>query len=127
VCGAERGYKYGWVQGTDVCTPFHCFDRVQDGDEVGIDWGGSCGSVQCGSTTNGGYAHCSVSCPCAKGHGDCDYADECQTGLVCGGKGVQFGLVSGNTCVPVHCTNKVKDADETAVDCGGDDCGKICQ
>jgi hypothetical protein len=125
ICAIEHGYKYGWAQGTEACTPQHCLDRIQDADELGIDWGGSCGPVQCSGSPNGGYAHCSPSCPCALGHGDCDYADDCQAGLVCSTKGAQFNVV-GNVCVPPHCTNKKLDADETKIDCGGADCGTIC-
>jgi hypothetical protein len=120
LCAIERGYKYGYAFGTDTCIPQHCLDRVKDADEVGPDWGGSCGNVQCGSPDNGGYQHCTVSCPCVKGHGDCDSADECSSGLVCG-SGTTWGLAY-NICQAAHCTNSIKDADETAKNCGGADC-----
>lgn len=121
-CIPEKGYRYGWPQGSDACVPQHCQDRVQDGDELGVDWGGSCGPEQykCFNSANGGYQHCTVSCPCGKGEGDCDYNDDCQTGMVCT-TGTAFGKAF-NVCVKAHCTNGVKDADETAKNCGGVDC-----
>jgi hypothetical protein len=122
ICQQEIGYKYGLPNGTDVCTPSHCSNRIQDGDEERADWGGSCGSPAC-NDVNGSYAHCSVFCPCASGHGDCNFDDECQTGLRCGGNnGAQFGIAPGaEACVPPHCMNNVLDAalGETGIDCGG--------
>lgn len=126
VCVLEHGYRYGYAQGSDSCVPQHCLDRVQDADELGPDWGGSCGSIQCFPSGNGGYAHCNVSCPCPRGEGDCDYNDECASGLACG-SGTPFGIAF-NVCVAPHCGNKIKDTalGETGVDCGGPDCGPIC-
>lgn len=120
ICGQSRGYRYGWADGSEACTPYHCFDRVQDADELGVDWGGSCGSVQCSSAPNGGFMHCTPSCRCTLGHGDCTYADDCKSGLICGGKGLHFSI-TGNACVPAGCTNKVQDLalGETSADCGG--------
>lgn len=130
ICVQELGYKYGFVQGTDACTPSHCRDRVVDGDEpdpTRPDWGGSCGSPAC-STENGSYAHCSVFCKCASGHGDCAYNTDCEAGLLCiGDRGARFGLGAGvDICLPPHCFNNVLDADETTKDCGGADCGSPC-
>lgn len=124
LCGQERGWRYGWVQGSDACTANHCFNWRQDGDETGPDCGGSCGSCDCSPSPNGGYQHCTVFCPCGPGEGDCDYQLHCQPGLVCS-SGYQWGL-GFSTCVAPHCTNKVQDADETGKDCGGADCGPIC-
>lgn len=64
--------------------------------------------------------------PCLVGEGDCDSSAGCNVGLVCGrGKLVQFGFSGGDGCVPAHCVNKRRDADETQIDCGGS-CGSIC-
>jgi hypothetical protein len=120
ICRQDVGYKYGWPLGVDVCSPEHCWDRMKDADEIGIDWGGSCGNVQCPGTS-----WCTVSCPCTAGTGDCDYNDECVAGLICSTKGANFG-VSYNVCVAPHCTDKVLNGGETKVDCGGPDCGSIC-
>ncbi|HVY31614.1 MAG TPA: hypothetical protein VHB79_33995 [Polyangiaceae bacterium] len=119
-CIPETGYRYGWPQGTDACVPPHCIDRIQDADETGPDTGGSCGPVSCSGSPNGGYQHCTVSCRCGRAEGNCNYNDECQTGMVCSA-GTPFGLAF-SVCVMAHCTNSVKDADETAKNCGGVDC-----
>jgi len=124
ICGQEKGYKFGWAQGTDACLPSHCVDRVQSGDETGVDTGGSCGSVVCFPSANGGYQHCTPSCPCPKGEGNVNYKDECQGALVVG-VGARWGYAF-DVCVEPHCANNVQDADETGKDCGGVDCGPIC-
>jgi hypothetical protein len=62
---------------------------------------------------------------CNLGEGDCDTDVECATGLSCvRNKGPQFGFL-GDVCAPAHCGNKVKDGNETQIDCGGS-CGSIC-
>jgi hypothetical protein len=122
----EAGYRYGYAEGTDACVPTHCLNRIQDVDagELGVDWGGECGSVRCFGSPNGGFAHCTVSCPCPAKEGDCDYNDECQTGLTCT-VGTPWGF-NFNICAAPHCSNKILDADETSKDCGGADCGSVC-
>lgn len=113
-----------------------CGDRI-----VGLDAAGNQEECDDGPDGSDGPDACTAACQTrdeaavvsakkvdrylGSGHGDCDYPDECQSGLVCSTKGAQFGI-AGNVCVPLHCTNKVKDADETSVDCGGADCGTIC-
>jgi hypothetical protein len=107
---------------------------VLDGDEDVTaqrpDWGGSCGSPAC-PTVNGSYAHCSVFCKCASGHGDCGYDDDCQSGLSCiGNRGDRFGLAAGvDVCLKPHCFNNVLETalGETTKDCGGEcGCGGGC-
>jgi hypothetical protein len=120
ICVQEAGYRYGFAVGSDTCMPQHCTDRVQDSNETGVDTGGDCGSVACDPAGN----ICTVSCVCGKGQGDCDYNDECQSGMSCGA-GAQFG-VAINVCAKTHCFNKVKDSDEISKDCGGADCGTVC-
>jgi len=125
VCGADNGPNFGLPAGYDVCVPSHCSDKVQNGDETGVDFGGSCGAtvVPACSGTSGGKDFC-VGCLCATGQGDCDGNAQCASGLVCGvDNGPNFGLPTGyDVCVPPHCSNKVRDADETGVDSGGS-CG----
>jgi hypothetical protein len=127
LCVQESAWRYGGPEGTEACVPQHCNDRMLNGDETGPlpDWGGSCGSNRCFASPNGGYAHCTVSCPCPAAEGDCDYNDECQSGLVCTTKGPNFG-VAFNVCLLPHCTDRKKNFDETGIDCGGADCGPIC-
>jgi len=64
--------------------------------------------------------------PCTAGEGDCDSSADCAAGLVCARKKlIQYGFPAGDACVPAHCANKRKDADETQIDCGGE-CGTTC-
>lgn len=122
ICGPSLAYRYGWdpVAADDVCIPQHCVNRVKDPDELGPDWGGPCGPVKCYDSPNGGYQHCTVSCPCAVGQGGCHLIDECKKGLICGANGAPFGIV-GSVCVPAGCNNHLLDAaqGETTADCGG--------
>ena len=67
----------------------HCSDEKKDGDEVGVDCGGSCSKCEPG---NG----------CANG-ADC-------TSLVCG---------PGGTCLAPACDDKVQNGAESDIDCGG--------
>lgn len=121
----QVGWRYGLpTNEDDVCAPFHCFNRVQDSDkgELGPDWGGECG-LRCDPTNvQGSQAHCTVSCPCGTGGGDCDADDECEPGMLCSNKGPNFGTTV-NVCIKPHCLDKTTNFGETGVDCGGADCG----
>jgi hypothetical protein len=68
---------------------------------------------------------CSSKCRCPSGMGDCDDTDACLPGNVCASNnGPQFGKPDNwDICVAEHCTNEVRDSDETGVDCGGSRCG----
>jgi len=127
VCGRGKSVQFGLTAG-DACVPAHCTNKLHDADETQIDCGGTCGTT-CAPPTcgpNGGAERCTTDCPCDVGEGDCDSNEECLTGLVCSrGKLIQYGLVAGDACVPAHCTNKLRDADETQIDCGGS-CGTTC-
>jgi hypothetical protein len=124
-CWLDNGWRYGKPVGTETCVPQHCLDRVQNADEQGIDWGGSCGGLACKpGRTNGDDDYCMVSCPCSLLQGDCDYDDECQAGLVCK-IGTAFNIAY-NICVPTHCRDNKKNFDEVKIDCGGADCGSNC-
>ena len=59
--------------------------------------------------------------PCRAGEGDCDHNYQCQTGLICiPNIGARFGLgPSVDVCLSPTCTNRVWDADEWGMDCGG--------
>jgi hypothetical protein len=123
------GPKYGLASGVSVCTPFHCLNRALDAmplegeGETNIDCGGDCGDCYV-DPTNGSLWHCRVYAPCGAKQGACQHNDECVPGTVCGSKGDRFGLPAGTSvCVAPHCTDQVKNYDETAKDCGGVDCG----
>lgn len=72
----------------------HCADGKKDGDEAGLDCGGSC-------------SKCAPGMGCANG-ADC-------TSLVCG---------PGGTCLAPACDDKVENGAESDIDCGGATCGK---
>jgi formylglycine-generating enzyme required for sulfatase activity len=96
--------------------------------ETDVDCGGECGQCSdaiCPIWPNGHTAHCSNTCRCASGHGDCDNDNHCQSGLVCTlgtFANEQFALPAGtDVCVAPHCTNARQDTanGETGIDCGG--------
>lgn len=85
----------GHPPGTDGGTlPTHCGNAISDGDETDVDCGGSCA-------------------PCALGK-QCKDSADCES-TECGGNQTQ------PTCIALapNCTDGVKNADETDVDCGG--------
>jgi hypothetical protein len=123
LCAADAGEPFGSAIGVEACVPPHCVNRIQDGNETAVDCGGDCGA-SCNSCTptNGAAGHCRPYCPCAFGNGHCRNDDDCAAPLVCGPRGINFGLPgTTNVCVPNHCTNKVKDTalGETTIDAGG--------
>lgn len=139
LCTADNGPKFGMDEGTDVCVPAHCSNKVLDAaqGEVVVDCGGPCGT-ECGvveppppmcSLPNGDPNKCTNTCICASGEGDCDRDSNCAAGLICAvDNGPKFGFTVGHdVCVPAHCTNGVRDValGETTVDCGGV-CGTEC-
>ncbi len=79
----------GAVCQAGACRIDTCGDGVQNGDETGIDCGGSCG-------------------PCEPGM-DCTVAKDCDS-RVCGDAG---------TCRPPSCSDGVRNGQEGDVDCGG--------
>jgi hypothetical protein len=84
------------------------------------------GLSKCAGGKIGDSNYCTSTCKCDAGEGDCDGASECNAPAVCSGRLEQFvpGKI-GNACAPAHCSNKVKDVDETPTDCGGS-CGTFC-
>ena len=133
VCGVDNGPNFGMILNYDVCVPPHCENGVLDADETVTDCGGAdcgtfCANVCASLPPNGTVDHCTLGCPCPAREGDCDGDAQCQSGLVCGAdNGPSFGMGNAyDVCVVPHCENGVRDADETITDCGGVDCGSIC-
>jgi hypothetical protein len=125
VCALNNGPNFGFGDQWDICVPPHCVDKVQDFGETGVECGdadcGVCVPVVCTPPPMCNANHCSPSCPCAGGEGDCDSNLECVAGTTCATDvGTQFGcepLV--DVCKGTTCANGVIDGDETGVDCGG--------
>ena len=47
VCAHDVGHLFGFPSSVDFCWAAHCDNGVQDGDEEGVDCGGSCGFACC--------------------------------------------------------------------------------
>ncbi len=99
-----------------------CRNCVKDGDEVGIDCGGTnCGpcSALCGDFMLNGTEE-QVDC----GGAFCEACPECDDMIM---NGTEIGIDCGGTaCLPCttdgNCTNGIVDGDEYWVDCGGTHC-----
>jgi hypothetical protein len=122
ICVPNNGPRFGFASSWDVCAAVHCANNVLDGDETGIDCGGSCGTCSGCLGTPSTETFCS-GCQCVSGQGDCDSSSECAAGLICAtDNGALFGLPRNyDVCVPPHCTNDMLDAasGETGIDSGG--------
>jgi hypothetical protein len=46
VCGLNNGGRWGMPPRHDVCWPETCENKVLDGDETAVDYGGSCGTTE---------------------------------------------------------------------------------
>ena len=133
ICVPNLGARYGLNSSVDICEAAHCTNRVWDANETGMDCGGrEC--VPCAvpaavkgnvGTLVGASDYCNnPNQLCFLGEGDCDSNAQCGGGLVCiANAGEHWGFTrSTDVCEPAHCGNRVKDADELAVDCGNS-CG----
>lgn len=96
-CKKNTDCRVGYCSG-GTCSTSHCGDGVQDGDETGVDCGGSC-------------AKCGTGSECLRG-------EDCQSGYC----NRIYGAIG--VCVDDHCVDGVQDGDETGVDCGGARCAK---
>ncbi len=101
-CLVNSDCALGYCNAGKCSAANHCANGVVDGDETGIDCGGS---------------KCK---PCGNKQG-CIRPEDCASGYC--KKPVASGVDFG-TCVQNHCNTGVKDADESGIDCGGNDCAK---
>lgn len=62
---------------------------------------------------------CTETCPCDVGGGLCTSDTQCTEGLVCTADAIPKLGFPGASCLPEHCVNDRRDAEETSVDCGG--------
>ncbi len=98
VCnGGQCGFdcNSGYVVNGSSCSPppSSCSNNVKDGSETDVDCGGGCPK-------------------CADGKA-CSSASDCQSAAC------QGGFLGGKTCRAATCNDKVKNGNETDVDCGG--------
>ena len=135
------GASFGSSESTDFCVSSTgpqptCDDGIQNGDETGIDCGGSCAAcatcddgIQNGDETGIDCGGSCAACPtCNDGilNGD-------ETGIDCGGScpaciscndgiqnGDETGIDCGGSCAPcATCDDGIQNGDETGIDCGG--------
>jgi hypothetical protein len=127
VCGAQ----------SNLCQAPSCADGVRNGDETGVDCGGSCAKrcgpgqgCQVGEDCLGQVCSGAVCLPsCHDG-----VKDGAETGIDCGGHACgpcapgagcgldgdcQSGVCQSNVCVPPGCVDGVREGAESDVDCGG--------
>ena len=125
-CVADVGARFGMHPNYDVCLPAHCESGVLDGDETGVDVGGSCGAAATNPNAPGTADYCTATFPCSSGDGDCDRDGDCAGPLVCVADiGPRFGMPVGyDVCANGHCEDGVLSGDETSVDAGGS-CGDL--
>jgi hypothetical protein len=132
VCNATGPFPQPCA-GQTCCAIATCTDGVQNGDETGIDCGGSCKGCPPGSACQK-PGDCDVNAPfCAQSvccGVPCDLP--CQQCLppsgacvdVDGGKDPQSGCTCNGNPGCFECTDHVQDLKETDVDCGGGVCPK---
>ena len=98
--------------GTGTSTCVSCENGIRDGDELGIDCGGSCPlSCAAGATCQ----------PCPEG---ADCKDPCMAGLYCGGDSSADGICRPPTLLEL-CTDNVQNHGESSLDCGYVWCQRI--
>jgi hypothetical protein len=115
--------------------PQHCYNGNKDGNETGVDCGGSC--PKCPFTPDPNITITPEPIACTNG-----VQDQGETGIDCGGpckpcfstcnNGVQdsgeYGMDCGGICppcddhIPSSCTDGIMNGIETGVDCGGPSC-----
>ncbi|MDP6584265.1 MAG: hypothetical protein QF535_06390, partial [Anaerolineales bacterium] len=98
--GNHNTYCESQVCKGQICQSPTCFDGVHNGPETGVDCGSGC-------------KKCSVDTVCNT-DGDC-------TTQICR----DHDLDGVKTCQAVSCTDKIKNGDETDIDCGGSVC-EVC-
>lgn len=118
---------FGHARAGNACAPQHCNNKKLDAaqGEVVVDCGGPCGNTCPGACSNlpanGMTGHCTTTCPCPAGEGDCDNNNaECQMGNFCAvNAGPSFGLAASvDVCLSNTCTNGMQDPGEDGLDCG---------
>ena len=127
VCVPRAGDTSGMEPSEKVCLREHCRSGIADGDEAGVDCGGSCG-VACPGPALGEPGYCNPpATSCGHGEGGCAENTDCEQGLSCvDNRGEAFGFApSLSVCVPEECENGVDDGNEEGVDCG-EVCGVEC-
>ncbi len=124
--GIQNGDETGVDCGGSICPACPtCTDGIQNGDETGVDCGGSCPNIcpTCSDGTQNGN-ETGVDC----GGPDCAACPTCSDGTQNGNEtGVDCGGPDCSACPT--CTDGIQNGDELGVDCGGlscSDCPENC-
>ncbi|MBK7586196.1 MAG: hypothetical protein IPI67_39180 [Myxococcales bacterium] len=127
-------------KGGPATLPDHCKNALKDGDESGIDCGGSCYPCPTGGDCTKKEDCTSQSCAASKCQeptcGD-GVRNGSETGTDCGGPSCtacpaaqtcnvpadcSAGICKSGTCVDASCADGQQNGDETDIDCGGGTC-----
>jgi len=116
--GIQNGNETGIDCGGSDCQPCAtCDDGIQNGDETGVDCGGT--DCQPCSTCDDGIQNgneTGIDC----GGSECSPCITCDDGIQ---NGTETGVDCGGECAPcVTCDDGIQNGDETGVDCGGSEC-----
>jgi hypothetical protein len=117
VCNCPPGYVGTYPECFPPALPT-CDDKIQNGDETGVDTGGSCDGPSCvDKIQNQDETGVDTG-------GVCEGApDPCFNGIQDGDEtGIDKGGACGNDPRPNRCKNGIQDGDETGIDSGGS-CG----
>ena len=119
VSGAEftQSETTGFCVGAVIPT---CDDGVMNGDETGVDCGGSCPNA-CVTCNDGIMNGNETGVDCG---GDCAACATCDDGIM---NGNETGIDCGGDCAAcATCDDGIMNGDETGVDCGGSCAACVC-
>ncbi|MBL0024908.1 MAG: T9SS type A sorting domain-containing protein [Saprospiraceae bacterium] len=110
--GIQNGNETG-IDCGGSCTPCPtCSDGIKNGNETGIDCGGSC--VPCSTCNDGIKNGNETGIDCG---GSCTPCPTCSDGIK---NGNETGIDCGGSCVPCStCNDGIKNGNEAGIDCGG--------
>ena len=118
--GDETGVDCGGS--CSACEPAPtCTDGIQNGDETGVDCGGSCSACEPAPTCTDGIQNGDeTGVDCGGSCSACEPAPTCTDGIQ---NGDETGVDCGGSCSACEsaptCTDGIQNGDETGVDCGG--------
>lgn len=123
----NKGETWRDCGGVDCPPCAQCANGIKDGDEVGIDCGGSCGGCEmlCGDgLLNGLEDELDCEYDEANVEESCDHCPTCVDGVM---NGTEVGIdCGGSNCAPCcttnNCRNGIVDGNEFWTDCGGSIC-----
>ena len=117
--GIQNGDETGIDCGGSCAACATCDDGILNGDETGVDCGGSCAA--CATCDDGILNGDETGIDCG---GSCAACATCDDGIL---NGDETGIDCGGSCAAcATCDDGILNGDETGIDCGGPDC-EPCQ